>query len=317
MTVIAPEARRNTARSGAKRNSGELSTNSSNPWQGVADRVASKVTLVKWQTMRLQQNLEFLEERNASMMFFLPLDVPVHFGQHRLAHRECAISFLPRKPRAVLECSRDPAGRVSLQLPDEFRDRLVRPKFCQDVNVVGSSVDDQRDSVFVPDCTAEVLMRSGAHFWRQPGFAPLRREDDVIEQIAIGGTHSDADFRRPYSGAWFFLDYTRSSASLHSGLNSAAPSGCLTGWPRMLDGARRMESVPEGRKNTSQRFTSGFDSGGPCGCFRAVGVSHSAPEARRNTARSGAKRNSGDLSTKFSNPWQGVAELRFAKGSTK
>ncbi len=258
--------------------------------------------------MRLQQNLEFLEERNASMMFFLPLDVPMHFGQHRLTHRECAISFLPRKSRAVLECSRDPAGRVRLQLPDEFRDRFVLPQFRQDVNVVGSSVYNQRDTVFVPYCTAEVLMRSGANFRRQPGLAPLRREDNVIQQIAIGGTHAAAGFRRPYAGACFFWNYTRSSAALHSGLNSTAPSGCYRA-------VTVSHSAPEARRNTALRSAPDLSSGARFGGFRSVAASRSAPEARRNTARSAAQRNSGDRSTKFSNPWQGVTELRIAKGS--
>jgi hypothetical protein len=42
---------------------------------------------------------------------------------------------------------------------------------------------------------------------RQPGLAVLRREDDVIEKVTIGGTHSGGGFRRPSSGALLFLNY--------------------------------------------------------------------------------------------------------------
>jgi hypothetical protein len=165
----------------------------------------------------------------------------------------------------------------------------------------------------------------------------------VIQQIAMGGTHAAEGFRRPYSGARFLLDYTRSSASLHSGLNSTAPFGCYravtvshsapearrnaslrstpgfdSGGPcRCFRAVGVLPSAPEARKNTALRSTPGFRSGAPSGCSRAVGVPPSAPEARRNAARSGAQRNSGDRSTKFSNPWQGVAELRRAKAVVK
>lgn len=278
MIVAAPEARRNTARSAAQRNSGKRSSRKfANPWQGVTDRAALKEPFIKRQPMRLQESLELIEERNASMMFFLPLNIPMNFGQLRLTHRESAISFLPLESGGPFECSRNPTRGVRLQLANELRDRLVLSQLRQDVNVIGSAVDDQRDSVFVPDCTAEILMKSGTDCGRQPRLASLGRKNDVIEQIAIGGTHSNADFRRPSSGALLFLDDT--------------------------------PGVP-------LRSTPGFSSGAPSGCYRAVGVLPSAPEARRNTARSEAQRNSGDRSTKSSNPCQGVAELRIVKAST-
>ena len=148
------------------------------------------------------------------------------------------------------------------------------------MNVVSCSVDDQRDSVFVANRAAEVLMRSGTNFWRQPGFAPLRREDDVIEQIAIGGTHAAAGFRRPSSGACFFLDYTRSSASLHSGLNSTAPSGCYRAVASLRIQRRRREGTqpyaPPRILRSGARF-GGFR----CGCglaFSAGGATEYSPE---------------------------------------
>jgi hypothetical protein len=106
----------------------------------------------------------------------------------------------------------------------------------------------------------------------------------VIQQIAIGGTHSEGDFRRPLSGAFVARDNIP-GVPLRStpGFSSGAPSGCFMGRPRMTDGGSQMAL---------------------------------APEARRNTARSEAQRNSGDRSTKFSNPCQGVAELRLIKAST-
>ena len=234
--------------------------------------------------MRLQENLKLLEKRNASMMFFLSLDVTMNLGELRLTHCERAISFLPLEVRATLERSRNPARGIRLQLADKFRDRLVLPQFRQDVDMIGCSIDDHRDSFFVANRAAEILMRPRADFQRQPGFASFCREDDVIQQIAIGGTHSEGDFRRPFSGAFVVRDNTP-GVPLRStpGSNSGAPSGCFMGRPRMTDGRWQMAL---------------------------------APEARRNTARSGAQRNSGDRSTKISNPCQGVAELRVIQAST-
>ena len=167
--------------------------------------------------MRLQEGLKLLEERNTSMMFLLSLDVALHLGQHRLTHRERAVSLLPFEARGVLECSRDPAGRVRLKFANELRDRLVLPKLRQDVNVVGSSVGDHGDSTFAANGATKIFMNPRTDCGRQPRFAALRREDDVIQQIAMGGTHAAAGFRRPCQGL-VCLDYIRSSAALHSGL---------------------------------------------------------------------------------------------------
>lgn len=307
MTALAPEARRNTARSGAKRNSGKLPfPKFANPWQGVTDRAALKVTFIKRQTMRLQQNLEFLEERNASMMFFLPLDVPVHFGQHRLTYGERPISFLPFESSGLPECSRNPTRGVRLQLTNALRDRFVLPQFRQDVNVVRTSVNDQRDSTFVTNRAAKILMRSRTNFWRQPGFAPLRRKDDVIQQIAIGGTHAAAISVAPLRGSVRFGLYPEFRVAPLRALVPAHPSGATTFPPSPLTCFH-----PSIEQSDNDLI---------CGCRSlcswSLRLSHSAPEARRNAARSAAKRNSGGRSIKFFNPCQGVADLRVAQAST-
>ena len=269
-----------------KRNSGDRSAKLSNPWQGVTEnRIASKVTLIKGQTMRLQDNFELFEEGNASMMFFLSLDVTMDLGQQRFTHRECAVSFLPRKSCFVFEHSRNPTGRIGLQLTDGLRNCLVLPQFRQDVNVVGRSVDDHRDSSFIANRAAEISMRPGADLRRQPGLAVFRRKNDVIEQVTIGGTHSGGGFRRPSSGALLFLNYIP-GVPLRStpGFNSDAPSGCY----RVLAAAGRLHDG--------------------AGCYPAswrmaiARALRSAPEARRNTARSAAQRNSGKLSPKIREP---------------
>ncbi len=270
--LAAPEARRNTARSAAQRNSGKLSSESPNPWQGVTDRIASKVAFVEGQTMCPQQNLEFLEERNASMMFFLPMDVTIHLGQHRLTHRERAISLLPLEARGYFECPRNPARGVRLQLTNELRDRPVLPQFRQNVNVVGRSVDDQRDSTFVANCTAEVLMRPRADFPRQPGLPFFRRKDDVIQKVAIGGTHSGGVSVAPLRGLCsFWIIHPEFRFAPLRALVPPHPPGAITQFEYWLV----------------------------------------APEARRSTARSGAQRNSGKLSSaRFANPWEGVTDQR-------
>jgi hypothetical protein len=204
--------------------------------------------------MRLQENFEFLQKGNASMMFFLSLDVTVDLGQHRLTHRERAVSFLPLESRAVLECSRDPAGGIRFQFTNQLRDRLVLSQLCQDVNVVSGSVDDHRDSFFVANRAAEVLMRPRADFWREPRFASLCRKDDVIQQIAIGGTHLDADFRRPLPGLLSFrIIHPEFRYAPLRALGPAHPPGALAArWHR-----GRMERELEMNKHV-QRSHWGF-----------------------------------------------------------
>ena len=81
--------------------------------------------------MRLQQNLELLEERNASMMFFLPLDVPMHLGQHRLTHRERAISFLPFESAASLNVREIQPDEFAFSSPMSFEIALSCRSFAR------------------------------------------------------------------------------------------------------------------------------------------------------------------------------------------
>jgi hypothetical protein len=167
------------------------------------------------------------------MMLLLSLDVSAHLRHLRLAHRERAISFLPRESRSLFERPRNPAGRICLHLADGFRDCLVLPQLRQDMNMIGRAVNDQCGSVFVADGAAEILMNARTNSGRQPWFAGLCRKNNVIEQVGVGGTHTGGSFRRPSSGAALFLNHTPgvplrstpscSSAALHCKLYSGAP----------------------------------------------------------------------------------------------
>ena len=179
-------------------------------------------------------------------MFFLPLDVPTDLGYLRLTRRERTVTFLPRESRDLLKRARNPARRICLHRADNLRDRLVLPQFSQNVNMVGSAVNNQRDSVLIADGSAEVLMNAGTNCGRQPWFSSLRRKDNVIQEIAIGGTHTEGPFRRPSSGAVLSLNHIpgvplRST----SGCNPAHPSGAVIetlrtrAWPMALQRRRR------------------------------------------------------------------------------
>ena len=302
--VSAPEARRNTARSAAQRNSGKLSSREfANPWQGVTEnRIALKVTLIKRQPMRLQESLELLEERNASMMFFLRLDVPMNLGALRLAHGERAISFLPFESRGLLEYSRNPTRGVRLQLTDDLRDGLVLAQLRQDVNVVGCSIDDQRDSSFIANRAAEILMDPRANFRRQPGFAPLRRKDDVIQQVAMGGTHADAGFRRPFQGLGSFWIIPGVPLRSTPGFNSAAPSGCCRGSVRMRS-LRRSEGIQPPRFRRTMRVLRGL----AANTISAGGAKEYSPECSEAKLRGPIHQ--------ILQPCQGVTEHRSDKAS--
>jgi hypothetical protein len=155
----------------------------------------------------------------------------------------------------------------------------------------------------------------------------------VIEEIAIGGTHNNASFRRPSSGASVFLDHTP-GVPLRStpGFSSGAPSGC---YQRSVSRARAglqsrsaegaADSSPSGAlvfwdhtPGAPLRSTRGFNSSAPSGCSRGNSSSYCAgfrglaPKARRNTARSAAQQTPGIGWAMSSNPWQGVAEWQAA-----
>jgi hypothetical protein len=211
----------------------------------------SEVPIIKGQSVRLQDDFEFLEKRDVPMMFFLSLDVPPHLRDLRFTHRECTVAFLPRESSDILEGPRNPTGRIRLYLTDELRDRLVLPQLRQDVHMIGGSVDDQRDSFFIADSATEVLMNTEADCGSQPRLTPLGRKNNVIEQVAMGGTHSAGPFRRPCSGAALFLDHTP-GVPLRStpGFNPPHPPGAATKLPKDTQGRRVL--APEARRNRAR-----------------------------------------------------------------
>lgn len=212
---------------------------------------ALEVTLFKGQTMRPQDHFKFFQKRNRSMMFFLSLDVTTNLRNLRLTHRERAVSFLPRESCRFFERPRDPAGRIRLHLTDCFRDCFVRPQLCQDMNMISSAVDDQRDPLFIADRAAQVLMNAGPDAVSQPGLPALCRKNNVIEQVAMGGTHNAARFRRPCSGAPLLVNHTP-GVPLRStpGFNPTHPPGALAGICTSGHGQRVL--APEARGNKAR-----------------------------------------------------------------
>src|SRR3954468_17059711 len=207
--------------------------------------------------MRLKDDLEFLEIRNRSMMFFLSLNIASHLGNLRFAHRERAVSFLPRESGGVCEGSRDPSRRVRFQLSDKLRDGLILPELRQDVNMIGGAIHNDRDSAFTAYRAAKVFVNSRPDRPRHPRLAVLRRKHDVVKKVAVGGTHRGRRFPSPLFRGLIAPDHipgvplrstpSCSSAALHCRLYSAAPSALLTIGPRAprhrRDGSRRCCSL--------------------------------------------------------------------------
>jgi hypothetical protein len=250
-------------------------------------------------------------------MFFLPLNVTSDLRNLRLAHRERTIPFLPRKRATFIERSRSPRGRIRFDFADHLRHRLVLPQLCQNVNMVRGSVHNQRDSVFAANCAAEVFMNARANRYRHPRFTVLCGKHNVIQEIAIGGTHSGGPFRRPCSGALSFFDDipgvplrstpSCSSAALHCRLYSVAPPALSSVQPgaqrRRRDGLERVISPDPRRCSDSTHSRPGVAVIG-----RLAGP---ASEARRIKARSGAQRNSGtSVTTRSETPDKGWRKTR-------
>src|SRR3954470_2354298 len=129
--------------------------------------------------MRPNDDLEFLEIRNCPMMFFLSLNIASHFWNLRFAHRERAVSFLPRESGGVFEGPRNPSRRVRFQFADNLRDGLVLPELRQDVNMIGGAIHNHRNSAFTADRAAKIFVNSWTDRSRHPRLAVLRRKHDV------------------------------------------------------------------------------------------------------------------------------------------
>jgi hypothetical protein len=157
------------------------------------------------------------------MMLFLSFDVVTNLSDHGFADGKCAVPFLPREAATFFECPRNPTGRIRFHFTDQFRERLVLAQFREHMDVVRSSVYDQRDSAFAADCAAEVFVNPRSNRGNHPRFAVLRGKHNVIQEIAIGGTHNTGPFRRPFSGAKSSFHHTSGSfATLHCPCSSAA-----------------------------------------------------------------------------------------------
>jgi hypothetical protein len=160
-------------------------------------------------------------------MFFLSLDVTMHPSNHRFTDGKCAVPFLPREGTTFLERSRNPAGGVRFNLADQFRNRLVLAQLRQDMDVVGGSVNNQRNSIFSANCAAEVLVDSRADCLSEPRLTTFGRKDDVIKQIAIGGTHSYRSYLSPlFRGSCVSNNTPGVSLRSTPGFSCAAPVGC-------------------------------------------------------------------------------------------
>src|SRR5687767_8498868 len=141
LVLLAPEVRRNKARSEAQRTPGNQSKMNAQPLTGATGKAnQSEVPFIKGQTVRLQDDLELIKKRNVPMMFFLSLNVAVHLRYLRFTHRERAISFLPSESCGFLERSRNPTRRIRFHLTDGFRNCFVLPQFREDVNMVAGAV---------------------------------------------------------------------------------------------------------------------------------------------------------------------------------
>ena len=97
----------------------------------MAESAALQTPFIKRQTMRPQDHLEFFEKRNAPMMFFLPFDVTTNLRNLRLAHRERAITLLPRDARRPLNVREIQPDEFALISPISFETALSWRSFAR------------------------------------------------------------------------------------------------------------------------------------------------------------------------------------------
>src|ERR1700742_3012260 len=129
------------------------------------------VALVKFDFISLEERTKLLLKRLDSMMLALVADVGSNVFDLRLAHRECTGSRLPKEARKLRASAPKPVVRAFLEVADNVAERLGPCKEKQTVQMVGLSIDFDRETAEAFERAAHVGMEIGANLVRQGSFA--------------------------------------------------------------------------------------------------------------------------------------------------
>ena len=92
------------------------------------------------------------------MMFFLACDLVSHRANLRGADRERTVSSLPGKVLQLRKHVMHPSAGVGLEVAQNVGKGLVRSQLCEDMHVVLSAVDCQKDAVLTAEYSPDVVI---------------------------------------------------------------------------------------------------------------------------------------------------------------
>ena len=117
------------------------------------------------------------------MMLLLLVDVIQHGLFLRRTHAERRITDLPGKCPSRRKCFMNPTGGICLRRSDDFGGREFRWKDCQDVNMIGWAVHQQRARIQFTKNSDQIGKQSSFEIWFESWLTVLCAENNVCEEI--------------------------------------------------------------------------------------------------------------------------------------
>ena len=144
-----------------------------------------QVAFVEIDSAALQEFSIFLLKSSFPMMFFLPGDVAFYDFAEGRADGECAVTFLPRE-RSITSFIMHPFRGNRLDVADDVGKTRGRGQAEEEVNVISHAADGLGNCTRGSGHAAEIGVEAVATFFRDPGFAIFRREDDMEMEGKVG-----------------------------------------------------------------------------------------------------------------------------------
>src|SRR5262245_22998228 len=104
---------------------------------------SSQIPFVVLYAVRFQKSYELVSRRFFLMMLFLSRNVILYFLDIRLTDGERSVTALPGEIFQIGKHIMHPAARVRFEIAQNVRQRLIRPEFCQQMNMILRAIDRQ------------------------------------------------------------------------------------------------------------------------------------------------------------------------------
>lgn len=187
------------------------------------DRPSVQIPIFVFHARRFQELRQLLAERFHAMILGLVRNVFLHPRSRRGAHRERAISLLPRK-LSQTDLLVHPHGRRLLQFPHEVRETMCGPQSHQQMHMIANATDTLRKPSESRHGAAEVFVQTFHPSLIDEWHAVFGGKHDVVMQSKEGRGHNEAGWLASLRDAWRFRIVSGGVASLNHRLIALMPS---------------------------------------------------------------------------------------------